>query len=136
LEYYDGILIMTSNRVGTFDEAFKSRIQVSLHYEDHTMTARRAIWRNFIRMLEDSGADVNISNLEAHIDELAEQEMNGRQIRNAMTTGRQLALHRKQRFDWEHLEQALMTAKAFDQYLKTVQHGVDDKQWARTNGWR
>ena len=26
LEYYDGILILTSNRVGTFDEAFKSRI--------------------------------------------------------------------------------------------------------------
>ena len=28
LEYYDGILILTSNRAGTFDEAFKSRIQV------------------------------------------------------------------------------------------------------------
>ena len=29
LEYYEGILILTSNRVGTFDEAFKSRIQLS-----------------------------------------------------------------------------------------------------------
>lgn len=26
LEYYEGILILTSNRVGTFDEAFRSRI--------------------------------------------------------------------------------------------------------------
>ena len=34
LEYYEGILILTSNRVGTFDEAFKSRIQLSLHYEN------------------------------------------------------------------------------------------------------
>ncbi|KAI8932326.1 hypothetical protein NX059_010520 [Plenodomus lindquistii] len=34
LEYYEGILILTSNRVGTFDEAFKSRIQLSLHYDD------------------------------------------------------------------------------------------------------
>ena len=25
LEYYEGILILTSNRVGTFDEAFKSQ---------------------------------------------------------------------------------------------------------------
>jgi len=33
LEYYDGILILTSNRVEMFDEAFKSRIQVALHYE-------------------------------------------------------------------------------------------------------
>ncbi|KAK6222191.1 hypothetical protein QIS74_04446 [Colletotrichum tabaci] len=30
LEYYDGILILTTNRVGTFDEAFKSRIQLAL----------------------------------------------------------------------------------------------------------
>lgn len=26
LEYYEGILILTSNRIGTFDEAFKSRV--------------------------------------------------------------------------------------------------------------
>ena len=32
LEYYEGILILTSNRVGTFDEAFKSGIQFALHY--------------------------------------------------------------------------------------------------------
>ncbi|KAI1254482.1 hypothetical protein MGN70_003886 [Eutypa lata] len=31
LEYYDGVLILTSNRVGTFDEAFQSRIQLALH---------------------------------------------------------------------------------------------------------
>ena len=29
LEYYDGILILTSNRVGIFDEAFKSRMQLA-----------------------------------------------------------------------------------------------------------
>ncbi|KAF4426998.1 ATPase family AAA domain-containing protein FIGL1 [Colletotrichum fructicola] len=32
LEYYEGILILTSNRVGHFDEAFKSRMQLTLHY--------------------------------------------------------------------------------------------------------
>jgi SpoVK/Ycf46/Vps4 family AAA+-type ATPase len=40
LEYYDGILILTSNRVGTFDEAFKSRIQVALHYPNLDRVAR------------------------------------------------------------------------------------------------
>ena len=33
LEYHEGILILTSNRFGTFDESFKSRIQLALHYE-------------------------------------------------------------------------------------------------------
>jgi len=36
LEYYAGILILTSNRVGTFDEVFKSRIQVAI--QASTMT--------------------------------------------------------------------------------------------------
>ena len=38
-----GILILTSNRVGTFDEAFNSRIQLSLHYENLTCSQRRTI---------------------------------------------------------------------------------------------
>lgn len=29
LEYYESILVLTSNRVGVFDEAFKSRIQLA-----------------------------------------------------------------------------------------------------------
>ena len=32
VEYFEGILILTTNRVGTCDEAFKSRIQLALHY--------------------------------------------------------------------------------------------------------
>jgi hypothetical protein len=32
LEYYSGILFLTTNRVGIMDEAFKSRIHVSLYY--------------------------------------------------------------------------------------------------------
>ncbi|OBT83812.1 hypothetical protein VE02_05515 [Pseudogymnoascus sp. 03VT05] len=47
LEYYEGILILTSNRVGTFDEAFKSRIQVAIHYKDLTRISKKKIWQNF-----------------------------------------------------------------------------------------
>ncbi|KUI57265.1 Putative cell division cycle ATPase [Cytospora mali] len=32
LEYYNGLLFLTTNRVGTIDEAFKSRIHMSLYY--------------------------------------------------------------------------------------------------------
>ena len=136
LESYDGILILTSNRVGIFDEAFKSRIQVSLHYEDHTALARKAIWKNFLNILETSGANANIGELEDHLDDLSQEVLNGRQIRNAMSTARQLAVHQKQRMDWTHLEHALSIANEFDRYLKKVQGGHSDKQWARDNRWR
>lgn len=33
LEFYSGILFLTTNRVGTIDEAFKSRIHISLYCE-------------------------------------------------------------------------------------------------------
>lgn len=31
MEYYTGLLFLTTNRVGSFDEAFKSRIHISLY---------------------------------------------------------------------------------------------------------
>ncbi|KAL6875816.1 hypothetical protein HDV57DRAFT_510631 [Trichoderma longibrachiatum] len=33
LEYYSGILFLTTNRVGAIDEAFRSRIHITLHYK-------------------------------------------------------------------------------------------------------
>ena len=73
---------MTSNRVGTFDEAFKSRIQVALHYEDLTTSARRTIWKNFIKALEETNQDANISDLESHLDEMASDKfkLHGRHV--------------------------------------------------------
>ncbi|KAI0876416.1 hypothetical protein GGS24DRAFT_451333, partial [Hypoxylon argillaceum] len=130
LEYYDGILILTSNRVGTFDEAFKSRIQVAIHYDKLTKKSRRQIWCNFFDMIEEKGEDANIPELERRLDELASEEMNGRQIRNALLTARQLAKHRDERLDWPHLSQVMKTSAAFNKYLKAIK-GHSDEQWAR-----
>ena len=135
LEYYEGILILTSNRVGTFDEAFKSRIQVSLHYPTLDRISQKKIWQNFFDMLRIDEEDVNLGELGQHMDELADLEMNGRQIRNALTTARQLALFKKETLDWEHLEQAIKTARDFNRYLKGV-HGHTDEQWAREQKMR
>jgi AAA+ superfamily predicted ATPase len=134
LEYYDGILILTSNRVGTFDEAFRSRIQVALHYKPLTKASRKKIWRNFFEILEESG-DVNISELEDRLEELASEEMNGRQIRSALYTARQIAMYRKETLDWEHLQQVIATATDFGRYLKKV-HGLGDEESAREDGRR
>ncbi|KAK1658314.1 hypothetical protein BDP55DRAFT_683006 [Colletotrichum godetiae] len=136
LEYYEGILILTSNRVGTFDEAFKSRIQVAIHYDNLTKMSRKAIWQNFFDMIEESTEeDANMPELERRLDQLASEEMNGRQIRNALLTARQLAKHRKERLDWEHLSQVIKTSAAFNKYLKAVR-GHTDEQWARGESLR
>lgn len=135
LEYYDGILILTSNRVGTFDEAFKSRIQVALYYKALTRSSRKKIWQNFLEMLDEDEENVDFDGLRDRLDELAGHEMNGRQIRNTLTTARQLAIYRKEQLEWSHLERALSLSTEFNEYLKRVQ-GHTDAQWALEEGIR
>lgn len=130
MEYYDGILILTSNRVGIFDEAFKSRIQVALHYPNLTRASRKKIWTNFIEMLEEDEEDVNFDELHLHLDELAACNLNGRQIRNTLTTARELAMFKVERLDWQHIQQALKVSTDFSNYLQNM-HGHTDDENAR-----
>ncbi|RDA86016.1 hypothetical protein CP532_4711 [Ophiocordyceps camponoti-leonardi (nom. inval.)] len=91
LEYYRGVLILTTNRVRSFDRAFLSRIHVALHYGDLTDDHRRLIWSNACDGLErSSGGRVRVSEAvrSAH---LLLAGANGREIRNALQTAVALA---------------------------------------------
>ncbi|KAM0470373.1 hypothetical protein ACHAPX_009993 [Trichoderma viride] len=137
LEYYDGILILTSNRVGTFDEAFKSRIQLALHYEPLTQPRRAQIWHNFFRRLKSLEEDnIDYDDVENYIGELSEQEMNGRQIRNVITTARQWAQFQGKTMMASHLKYAIKVTSKFDAYIKDVKEGFSDDQIARGDGVR
>ncbi|KAI0403448.1 hypothetical protein F4802DRAFT_599046 [Xylaria palmicola] len=135
LEYYDGILILTSNRVGTFDEAFKSRIQLALHYPPLAAPSRRKIWRNFLDLLSADEENIDADDILAHMDELSNYEMNGRQIRNALTTARQLALFEQETLDWDRIKDSIEVASEFNKYLMEV-HGHTEEQWSRENNVR
>lgn len=121
---------MTSNRVGTFDEAFRSRIQLALHYPKLTPDFRKKIWQNFIDILREDKEDANLAELESHLEELSEREMNGREIRNALTSARQLASYKGVTLQWKHLQETLKIGKVFIDYLRDI-HGHTDEDWAR-----
>jgi len=53
LEYYSGILFLTTNRVGTLDEAFKSRIHISLYYPPLDRRQTLDIFEVNIRKLQE-----------------------------------------------------------------------------------
>ena len=130
LESYDGILMLTSNRVGTFDEAFKSRIQVALHYKPLNRNSRKQIWRNFFDMMEEQNEDIDLDDFESRLDELSAQDMNGRQIRNCLQTAQQLSRFKGVPLNWNSLSRALKTAFDFQRYLTNIQ-GHNDETWAR-----
>ena len=130
--------------MGTFDEAFKSRIQLNLPYKMLDQNQRHQIWKNFLnRLAAMSQADgsastikINTKEILEHLDELAKHKLNGREIRNAISTARQLAAFREQPLGYEHLAAVIDEAVAFDDYLVEVQNGLTAEERARDSRFR
>ena len=134
LEYYDGIMILTTNRVGTFDEAFKSRIHLAIRYLKLDEEQRLEIWRNFIQMLGRTKERVDVDDLERNANKLAQTELNGRQIRNVITLARYLAKFRKQMLVYKHVQDALASVVKFDDYILGLRGS--DEGWAKESRLR
>ena len=90
LEYYEGILFLTTNRVSNMDTAFQSRIHVSMAYPNLTSSSRRQIWKTFLT-LSKQNSDISDEDL----DELAEIDLNGRQIKNVLKTAFLIAVRKR-----------------------------------------
>lgn len=107
LEYYEGIMFMTTNRVDDIDAAFQSRIHVSIEYPDLTSASRRTIWTNFL-----NGSTIKSSLTDRDIAELAELKLNGRQIKNVLKTAQLLAARKKSdTLDRKYIETILIIEK-------------------------
>ena len=78
LEYYQGVLFLTTNRVQTFDEAVASRIHYGIKYGPLGVNARREIWQRFLAKAstEKGNAKYDSNDLE----DLAKHELNGREV--------------------------------------------------------
>ncbi|KAI1737685.1 P-loop containing nucleoside triphosphate hydrolase protein [Xylaria scruposa] len=82
LEYYQGLMFLTTNRIDAIDPAFRSRIDLIVPYSPLDVATRKQIWVNFIRRLPPEAIDLQDSD----IDELAKNELNGREIKNLLKT--------------------------------------------------
>ena len=84
LEHYKGILFSTTNRIQTFNPAILSRMHLPLRYKPLKNKAREAVWRFFIEQaLTTAGDPVYDDKL---ISDLAEKELNGREVRDIPET--------------------------------------------------
>jgi AAA+ superfamily predicted ATPase len=115
LEYYSGILFLTTNRVKTFDDAFKSRIHIPIRYTDLTVESRRQIWKNFCGMVP-GGVDIDDKGLTT----LAENDLNGRQIKNAMKAAESLAAFDGVKLDLNQLLQITKIQAMFESDLSNL----------------
>ena len=122
LEYYDGILILTTNRLRTFDIAVQSRVNFAIKYKDLDDKQKKAIYKNFIEQLTDD----NTSNKQELLDwldddELTEEyggspfkDLNGRQIRNVLFSAASIAQgDSDKRLKLEHIRRILRETTNF-----------------------
>jgi SpoVK/Ycf46/Vps4 family AAA+-type ATPase len=121
LEYYRGILFLTTNRVKVFDEAFQSRIHISLHYQDLTSAAKRQIWNAFFLK---AGMDIKKLS-QAEWDHLSNAKVNGRQIKNAVRSCQGLATSRNEPLSFKHIQEVLGVMKQFETDLKALKESND-----------
>ncbi|KAI0180993.1 P-loop containing nucleoside triphosphate hydrolase protein [Hypoxylon sp. FL1284] len=119
LEYFQGIILLTTNRATAIDPAFQSRIHFTMHYPDLDEKGRRAIWRSFLAIAArddrlrvdinfDKGEDGKDNDAGTGVAALARSHnLNGRQIKNAVSVAQAVALKRSEPLTVDKVEAAL-----------------------------
>ncbi|KAG8787327.1 hypothetical protein FRC12_015672 [Ceratobasidium sp. 428] len=127
LEYHTGVLILTSNRIRSFDRAFVSRFTIALHYPDLEQESRLRIWREFL-----SRAQVEIGapgvtqpsgpNYISHQDitRLSKKPMNGRVIKQLIRGAQAIAIAKQEPFGMMQLEKVIGITEKFESDWKEL----------------
>lgn len=120
LEYYRGIAFLTTNRLGTMDTAFQSRVSLGIKYGPLTTDQREQIWRNLLERLGPSEIGTR-QDIMSHLDEMKEWNLNGRQIRNIVRMAQSLAFTEEGRrgtMRFRHIEVMMNHTLNFEEYCK------------------
>jgi hypothetical protein len=86
LEYYQGIMFLTTNRVGQIDDAIACRIYFKLKYNKLNLEQRTNIWRRFLeKAATPQGAPIYSQDA---FDDWVRKERNGREVGSSFTCSR------------------------------------------------
>lgn len=116
LEYFGGLLFLTTNRGDNLDEAFLSRVTVGLHFQKPGTDGRLAIWNG---LLTNAGITVE----EHDLHELVDFDVNGREIKNAINVAKALAAADKSQVKFKHLRSVLQERQKFFDDVKKASRG-------------
>lgn len=133
MEYFGGLLFLTTNRIDTLDEAFMSRVHVVMGFDKLNGQTRIAIWKSFFKKLQDDMVRIEVTEEEEEYvlgdPEIVTMEWNGREIRNAFQTAIALAEYEaSERQGWDeeegivqvradHFRRVMEISKGFKKYV-------------------
>ncbi|KAH7090217.1 hypothetical protein FB567DRAFT_626231 [Paraphoma chrysanthemicola] len=112
LEYFEGIMFLTTNRVESIDTAFKSRIHLSLYYPKLSHEARSSIWKMFIARSSNTALPTLLE--QRFLDRLASYDINGRQIKNIIRMACSIAANEQRDLEADDLMRGLQALTSFE----------------------
>jgi DNA polymerase III delta prime subunit len=153
LEYYNGILFLTTNRIGKLDPALTSRIHLILHYKRLGAAEAENIFRTNIQRLQQAeqqhhevSGEPPLCVMEQDILRFANDHYNkhpkgkgawnGRQIRNAFVVTAALARHEAEQLGlgtisarpqlrYEHFQEVEKLTREYDRFRAQLLGGDD-----------
>lgn len=120
LEYYQGILFLTTNRLGTIDIAFQSRISLAIKFKELDQRTRRHIWETFIGRLDDT-EEQGKEELRANLVNMTTWSLNGREIRNVLVIAQSFAWAQnrcKGALRYDHVESVASQTMCSQEYYR------------------
>lgn len=78
LEYYQGIIFLSTNRLKDFDKAIQSRIYLKVKYNNLCLDTREILWRSFLTKAGRTAEELSCST--EQLLELAERTINSREV--------------------------------------------------------
>lgn len=149
MEYFQGLLFLTTNRIGQIDDAFLSRTHVVIGYTTLDEAKRKRIWNGFFKKLERDMA-VSKRGPKIEISKYAKEyvlndegvkalKWNGREIRNAFQTAISLAGYEAAKDpNWtegktidvlqEHFSSVVMMSREFQSYMDSISQQVESER--------
>ncbi|RYO36170.1 hypothetical protein AA0111_g2876 [Alternaria arborescens] len=126
LEYFDGILVLTTNRVLKLDIAMLSRIHYAVHFTNLSKKQEELIWKQQLKQLDPETGNCE-SEEKKKIDDWAHEylekqrgtsynqriRLNGREIQNVFKTAQRLASGDKRNIKCQDLKEAIEATSNF-----------------------
>ncbi|KAI0965835.1 hypothetical protein F4678DRAFT_451394 [Xylaria arbuscula] len=135
LEYYKGIMFLTTNQIAEFDIAIPSRIHIAIKYESLKHDQMEDIFKGFLDPLEKKNLIDDYDDILTWLKEDVYPEgLDGRQIRNTVTTALDLA-NADSRYNKgnnklrkKHIKSAFNNVKNFKRDFETQMQRYKDSQ--------
>ena len=123
LEYYQGILILTTNQIAQFDVAVQSRIHIAIRYDGLSKEQTIEIFKGFLdqyhsqKLVDPNDYDEIVKYVERSLPRM---EFDGRQLRNIITSAMGIARAREtsRRMTREDLDNVVSLMDLFKDHLK------------------